>query len=166
MCFLFSFPLWLRVENRVFLSGRASKTWLTPSEFWQICLFIALIIQDNEPLTHTSKDLVAIISPHSPQTPLTWSLNPEYDSHLCLSAKLLGKTWGFVQPWNLGARAVGQGSGRQGLGRKARTLASPAALGGSEPSHLPLLFPTCPGVKARASGDITQISSLHHVRLA
>lgn len=31
MCFLFSFPPWLRTENRVFLSGRASKTWPTTS---------------------------------------------------------------------------------------------------------------------------------------
>lgn len=31
ICFLFSFYLWLRAENRVFLSGRASKTWLTTS---------------------------------------------------------------------------------------------------------------------------------------
>lgn len=31
ICFLFSFPLWLRAENRVFLSGRASKTWLSTS---------------------------------------------------------------------------------------------------------------------------------------
>ena len=31
MCFLFSFPLWLRTKNRVFLSGRASKTWPSPS---------------------------------------------------------------------------------------------------------------------------------------
>lgn len=31
MCFLFSFPPWLRTENRVFLSGRASETWPTTS---------------------------------------------------------------------------------------------------------------------------------------
>lgn len=61
---------------------------------------------------------------------------------------------------------MGQVSGHQGLGRKARALASPEALGGSEPSHLPLLFPTCLRVKAGDSGDLTQISSLHHVRLA
>lgn len=63
ICFLFSFSLWLRTENRVFLNGRASKPWPSPSQLWRVCRLTALVMQYDEPRPHSAEDAAAFIRP-------------------------------------------------------------------------------------------------------